>query len=172
MSHTIKYSLPKYLRKKLTEPIGFLTDEENLINFLKRERYIVSVGDQVTFTLLNYDIKPVLCIVDYIIKRNEYNTYMKTLIKSFGRESLIVNNPPSVITDELWDAIKKCYEYDLDELSFRIEVNGEEDLAALPAIYMAPLDVTIIYGLPNKGVVVVKSSEVNKQKVREILNKM
>ena len=172
MNNNIKYALPNKLRKKLAEPIGFLTDEKNLINILKKEKYIVSVGDQVTFTILNYDINPILCIVDYIIKRNEYNDDMKTLIKSFGRECLIVNNPHSVITNELWSAIKKCYEYDLDDLSFRIEVIGEEDLAALPAIYMAPLDVTIIYGLPDRGVVVVKSSEENKDKVKEILDKM
>jgi uncharacterized protein (UPF0218 family) len=37
---------------------------------------------------------------------------------------------------------------------------------------LAPPDVTIIYGLPNKGVVVVKASDENKQKVKEILDEM
>ncbi|MCK4233734.1 DUF359 domain-containing protein, partial [candidate division WOR-3 bacterium] len=33
-------------------------------------------------------------------------------------------------------------------------------------------DVTIIYGLPNRGVVVVKPTEEHKRKVKEILDKM
>ena len=53
-----------------------------------------------------------------------------------------------------------------------IEIDGEEDLAALPAILLAPGDVTIIYGLPDKGVLVVKPTPKNKQLVKEILNKM
>ena len=59
-----------------------------------------------------------------------------------------------------------------DDGPYCIEVEGEEDLAALAAIYLAPPDVTIIYGLPNKGVVVVKATEAHKAQVKEILDKM
>ncbi|MCK4902903.1 MAG: DUF359 domain-containing protein, partial [Thermoplasmatales archaeon] len=48
----------------------------------------------------------------------------------------------------------------------------EEDLASLAAIYMAPSDVTIIYGLPDKGVLVIKPTPENKRLVKEILDKM
>ena len=37
---------------------------------LKNEKYIVSVGDQVTYTLIKNNIKPVFCIVDFKTKRN------------------------------------------------------------------------------------------------------
>ena len=56
--------------------------------------------------------------------------------------------------------------------SLRIEIEGEEDLASLAAIYLAPSDVTIIYGLPDKGALVVKPTRENKKFVKEILDKM
>ena len=61
----------------------------------------------------------------------------------------------------------------MGEETIRIEVLGEEDLSALPAIFLAPnRDVTIIYGLPDKGVVVVKTNEENKNKAKKIIDEM
>ncbi|MFW6121522.1 MAG: DUF359 domain-containing protein, partial [Petrotogales bacterium] len=75
------------------------------------------------------------------------------------------------ITNELWNAIDSAYK-SLEDAPFCIEIDGEEDLAALAAIYLAPPDVTVIYGLPNKGVVVVKATKTHKNKVKEILDRM
>jgi len=163
--------LPDSLRDKLKEPIGLLVDEEELLKLLKNENYVVSVGDQVTFTLLKNGITPVFCVVDFKIKRGVVSSDIKDLIKSFGKKSLVVDNPPGCISDDLWIAIKKAYMV-LEKGSLRIEVNGEDDLAALPAIFLAPGDATIIYGLPNKGVVLVKASDENKSKVKEIIDEM
>ena len=163
--------LPENLRNLLKEPIGELVDEKKLIQLLKNERYVVSIGDQVTYTLLKHDIKPVFCIVDYKTRRGACSPEIIELIKSFGKKSVVVKNPAATITDNLWNVIKFAFE-DLESNSIRIEVEGEEDLASLAAIYMAPRDVTIIYGLPDKGVLVVKANEENKSKVKKILDKM
>ena len=82
-----------------------------------------------------------------------------------------MKNPPGCISDELWDVIKFAYDNMLS-CGLRIEVDGEEDLASLAAIYLAPQDVTVIYGLPDKGVLVVQPDHENKRKVKEILDKM
>ena len=66
----IKYILPNNLRNKLKEPLGILLNEKELLLRLKKEKYIVTIGDQVTYTLLKNSIKPVFCIVDYKTKRN------------------------------------------------------------------------------------------------------
>ena len=58
------------------------------------------------------------------------------------------------------------------ELDTAHQVDGEEDLASLVAIYLAPSDVTVIYGLPDKGVLVVKSDTEYKKMVKKILDKM
>ena len=167
----ILYSLPDDLRDKLKEPIGLLVNEEELLRLLLKEEHIVSVGDQVTYTLLKNGIEPIFCVVDFKIKRNCYPDYIKDKIQSFGKRVMIVKNPPGCISSDLWDIIETAFS-NLGKNSLRIEVDGEEDLAALPAILLAPRDVTIIYGLPNRGVVVVKTSKENKRKVKEILDKM
>jgi len=163
--------LPDKLRDKLKEPIGQLVDEEKLLKLLKNENYVVSVGDQVTYTLLKHGISPIFCVVDFKVKRNKTPSDFNELVRSFGKKTVKIKNPPGCIVDKLWNAIKTAYAV-LEKGSMRIEIVGEEDLASLAAIYLAPPDVTIIYGLPNKGVVVVKASDENKQKVKEILDEM
>ena len=164
--------LPDELRDKLKEPIGTLvTDEKELLKLLKEEKYIVSIGDLVTFTLLKHNIDPIICIVDFIIERKECSNEIKEKIKSFGKRHIKIKNPPASISDALWDTILYAFE-NIKDGPLCIEIDGEEDLAALPAVYLAHRDVTIIYGLPNKGVLVVKATDENKKKVKEILDKM
>jgi len=163
--------LPYHLRNALKEPIGLLVDEEELLRIAKQEKYLVAVGDQVTYTLLKNHIEPVFCVVDFKTRRGVCSSEVKETLQSFGQKTMMVHNPSGSLSDELWNAIKEAYNT-LEPGSLRIEVDGEEDLAALAAIYLAPRDVTIIYGLPNKGVVVVKAIDAYKQKVKEILDKM
>ena len=163
--------LPDNLRDFLKQPVGQLVDEKELLELLQNEKYIVSIGDMVTYTLLKNEIEPIFCIVDYKTRRGECSSEMIELIKSFGNKSVIVENPPATISDDLWNVIEMAYE-NLEIGSLRIEIEGEEDLASLAAIYMAPSDVTIIYGLPDKGVLVIKPTPENKRLVKEILDKM
>jgi len=164
--------LPDDLRDLLKKPMGNLVDEQKLLEILSKEEFIVSVGDQVTYTILKNDIEPIFCIVDYKTRRGHFPSEFIQRIKSFGDEALEVENPQGCITDDLWDAIEQSFYNATDGISTRIEVDGEEDLASLAVIFMAPEDVTIIYGLPDKGVLVVKATKENKSKVKEILDKM
>ena len=164
------YVLPDNLRNILKEPFGTLVDEDELIELLKGEGNVVSIGDQVTYTLLKHDIEPFFCIVDYHTRRGQCADEMIEILKEFGKKTINVKNPAKTITDELWNIIKIAFEDNTQSL--KIVVEGEEDLASLAAIYMAPVDVTIIYGLPDKGVLVVKPTNEIKDKVKEILDKM
>jgi uncharacterized protein (UPF0218 family) len=163
--------LPDNLRSLLKEPIGQLVTEKELIKLLQKEKYIVSIGDMVTYTILKHKIEPKFCIVDFKTRRGACSSKIKDLIKSFGKKIIILKNPPAAISDDLWNVIEMAYE-NLENGSLRIEVEGEEDLASLAAIYLAPSYVTIIYGLLDKGVLVVKPTSENKKLVREILDKM
>ena len=164
--------LPDNLRDLLKEPLGKLVNEKQLLELLNGEEYIISIGDQVTYTLLKNDIEPIFCVVDYKTRRGEFPLEFIQIIKSYGDEVVKVDNPQGCITDELWDAIVNAFKNADDCVTTRIEVDGEEDLASLVAIFMAPPDVTIIYGLPNKGVLVVKPTPQNKEKVRNVLDQM
>ena len=163
--------LPENLRYKLKEQIGKLVDEKGLLKLIKNEKLIVSVGDMVTFTLLKHGINPNICVVDYFLERKESSIGMKEKISGFGKEKIKIKNPSGTITDELWNAIKSSYDK-IEEGPFLIEIDGEEDLASLVAIYLAPPYATVIYGLPNKGVIVVKVTEEYKNKAKEILDRM
>ena len=164
--------LPDDLRDILKEPMGKLVNETQLLKLLGDEDYIVSIGDQVTYTILKNGIEPIFCVVDYKTRRGEFPLEFIQIIKTYGDEVVKVENPQGCITDELWEAIENAFEKAENCITTRIEVDGEEDLASLVAIFLAPLDVTIIYGLPNKGVLVVKPTTENKEKVCEILNQM
>ena len=48
--------LPDTLRDLLKEPIGFLANEQQLLELLRNENYIVSIGDLVSYTLLKNGI--------------------------------------------------------------------------------------------------------------------
>ncbi len=163
--------LPKNLRHKLKEPMGKLLVGKDLLELLKKEKYIVSIGDQVTYTLLKNDIKPIFCVVDYHTRRGICPKEIVEKIKNFGEKKLSVDNPQGTITDDLVNGIKEGFKH-LKPGYLRIEVVGEEDLASLPSIFYAPSVVTIIYGLPDKGVLVIKPTKENKERSKEILDKM
>jgi len=166
------YILPKNIRNLLKTSIGQLArNDEQLLEIIKNDKYIVSIGDQVTYTLLKHGVKPVFCVIDYKTHRGNCEKEVVDLIKSFGKKTVVVENPAGTISDDLWNIISFAYEV-LEPGSLRVEVIGEEDLASLAAIYFAPSDVTIIYGLPDKGVLVVKPTVENKKKVKEVLDKM
>ena len=163
--------LPKNLRNLLKKPIGQLVDEKQLLKILKTEKHIVSIGDQVTYTIIKNNIKPLFCVVDYKTRRGKCPSDIVNLIKTYGEKKITVDNPAGCISDELWNSIENAYKK-MDKSGLLIEVNGEEDLASLVAIYLAPRDVTVIYGLPDKGVLVVKSNNKYKEIVKQILDKM
>ena len=68
-------------------------------------------------------------------------------------------------TESVFEALKspqKC----------KIEVVGEEDLAVIPVIHFAPVGGIVIYGMPNKGVVMINVSEKDKEEVKKIIKEM
>ena len=66
---------------------------------------------------------------------------------------LKVKNPPATLTKELIDQIRDSL---AGEERVKIVVEGEEDLATLPAILYAPPDSVVVYGQPDEGSVLVK----------------
>jgi len=154
------YLLKDEQKDELRKPLGKVVKE------IKKEELhgmVVSVGDAVTIWLEEHEIKPDVAIIDYKIERKKHS-------KKFENGTVIkVRNPAGRITKQLWEAIKRAYEM---KERIRIEVDGEEDLAALPAILMAPMGANVIYGLPSHGMVVVKVGEKEKEVVRKFIEKM
>jgi len=77
--------LPDNIRDLLKEPMGLLVDEKQLLKLLKEEKKIVSIGDQVTYTLLKNSIEPFFCVVDYHTRRGECSEDIIKVLKSYGK---------------------------------------------------------------------------------------
>ncbi len=150
-------------RKKLQRVYGKLISEKEIKEL---EGKIIAVGDIVAATLLKLGKKPQIVIVDYRTKRERFEN---NLVRNYGDCVVKVSNPPGRITPELWNAVRNAVQ---SEKSWRIEVEGEEDLAVIPAVHFAPLGAIVIYGMPNTGVIMIKVSEKDKEEVRKIIKEM
>jgi uncharacterized protein (UPF0218 family) len=160
--------LPAKLRDELKNPLGDVIDENRLLSILKDVRRIVTVGDECSLTLYKMGIIPDIAVVDFKVQRGDIQN-KRAQIKKIGKIVINVNNPPGAITKELWQAVEKAY---LTEEKVRIEVSGEEDLATLSCVWLAPQNTAVVYGLPDRGLVVVLDRHKAKQKVKNVLTKM
>jgi uncharacterized protein (UPF0218 family) len=130
---------------------------------------LISVGDVTTFHLLEAGIFPDICIVDNRTKRKPVATHMLARNMDNVYEEVSVDNPAGIITDEL---IRTLCEAFASERPIRIFVRGEEDLATLPVILLAPLGAVVLYGQPDEGVVFVKVTKEKKSEIRTIFEKL
>jgi len=130
---------------------------------------IISVGDITTCNLIESGILPDICIVDHLTCRAEVSDEVKNRIRHPAYHEVTVKNPAGTITPDLVTAITdamKC------EQPIRIFVQGEEDLAVMPAVVLAPLSSIVIYGQPSSGCVLIKVTSEKKKEIRELLKQM
>lgn len=158
--------LQKELRKKFKEPLGELyTSLDDIKDSLSQYDYIISVGDVTTNNLIESQIFPNLGIIDNKIQRGDSTKEIK-----YNAIILDAKNPAGTITDNLWETIKEAISsIKNSETNYLIVVKGEEDLAVLPCIIMAPKNTVIMYGQPNEGLVVLNAETV-KEKAEKLIN--
>ncbi len=175
MGAQIALALPAKLRPILREPFGVLYTGtgkdtiQKLASDLGTPTKLISVGDVTTFYLLESDIMPDVCVVDDRTKREPASNHVVLGTNHEAFTTISVDNPPGVITEDLIDAIDDAFRSDQH---VRLFVRGEEDLAALPAILMAPIGSVVLYGQPNEGVVLVKITESKKDEIRSLLDQI
>ncbi|MBR4396427.1 MAG: GTP-dependent dephospho-CoA kinase family protein [Methanobrevibacter sp.] len=122
---------------------------------IKEASFLISVGDQTTKNLVDNDLIPDLGIIDNRIQRKDHNY---DIIRT--ENILNADNPAGTITENLWETIEGAISLTLDDGENRIiVVKGEEDLAVLPCLLIAPEDAVILYGQPNEGLVFVNVFE-------------
>ena len=80
-----------------------------------------------------------------------------------------VINPSGFVESELVSALSDAMDADVP---VQIMVHGEEDLAALPAIVLAPVSSVVIYGLPDEGGIMVTVTHGVKDRIYDMLEKM
>jgi uncharacterized protein (UPF0218 family) len=168
----IVYIITPELRAKLKKPFGLLIQGSfddtmlELGKIVKKERppKIVSVGDIVSRNLHANQIDTQLSITD--------NKHMRKRVKQevfTGKNLVHIKNPRGTITEEAIMAVRDALK---SNEPIHILVDGEEDLLALIAIIFAPEKSLVVYGQPNKGIVVVEASSEKKAEATEILKTM
>ena len=144
------------LRSEFKKPLGILYSSfDDAINDIKQVQFLISVGDATTKNLVENNIYPRISIIDNLIQRKNHNykiTYTDNILNA--------KNPPGTITDNLWETIDLALKNIKHVKHQLIVVDGEEDLAVLPCILMAPNKAVVLYGQPNEGLVFVNVNSV------------
>ncbi|KZX17160.1 hypothetical protein MBCUT_03920 [Methanobrevibacter cuticularis] len=166
--------LEKNLRDELKRPFGRLYSSfDDAIDDIRSSKFLISVGDSTTNNLINVGIYPNISIIDNLIQRKIHNheiIYTENILRA--------KNPPGTITDDLWETIELAINKSIhndngddgENQNHLIVVDGEEDLAVLPVIILAPEETIVLYGQPNEGLVFVNVSDV-KTRANELIKK-
>jgi len=119
------------------------------------------VGDATAKIFLDNNWQFSLGVIDHLIERKPYHPVVieKDAIKQK------TNNPAGQISQELVTAIQTILATNEQWLF----VDGEEDLAAVALLFLAPLDSVIYYGQPKTGLVRMVVSESKRQEICKVL---
>ncbi len=164
-----RLTMPDSLRNELVMPLGVVLSGKNIEESVRLHTNddIISIGDQTTKTLLEAGITPRLMIIDNKVNRQPYDD-LKPIIARRQFDTKMVTSGPGFISGEALRVIKRALSA-MHHNPLVIDVVGEEDLLALPAIIEAPSGAVVYYGQPNRGMVEVVVTKENKKKANELL---
>jgi cytidyltransferase-like protein len=157
-----KLILPDKLRSKLQEPWGKILSE--IPNNLDGAKTIV-VGDATAQKFNQKNIKQFLSIVDFQIQRKFAFQNLSEL--GFANEDVQkIKSVHGSVSPELLKAVQSAFN---SKNRTVILIEGEDDLAVLPVLLIAPLGFSIFYGQPNQGLVQINVTEENKEKAYQLV---
>jgi len=157
--------LPDSLRPRLKRPLGQLFPTTAVaVEHLRQVRPVrlVSVGDVATAELLKAGVRPDMAVVDYMVMRAFVSEEVKRVVDGYNVRVMRVRNMPGTITQELRQALET-------QPPVKVLVQGEEDLAVIPAVLSSPLGSVVVYGQPNEGLVVVEVTEEKRKEFEGLL---
>jgi uncharacterized protein (UPF0218 family) len=157
-------TVPESKRGLFKEPLGIPINENDLKK-IDTGKLLITVGDVVSLTVNRNGIRPDVAVYDGMTERHEMNAF-GDLVKSKGWKNVEVTNPAGTITSELVDAVENALS---GKEKITIRVIGEEDLAVMPCILLAPIGTNIIYGWPGKGMMLIATDGLIKKRTEELL---
>ena len=159
--------LPDSLRNGFKEPFGpVYTETDALLAAVDEaaaettsspsDASLIAVGDVVTHHLLQAGRQPDLAVVDGKTEREAVGEAVAATLAERSGSTRQVSNPPAELSEALLIALREAIAATEPVM---ITVDGEEDLATLPAILAAPRGSSVIYGQPGEGMVHVAVTE-------------
>jgi len=156
--------LPDDRRDEFGDPMGPVYEDAEAL-LADAGRPVVAVGDVVTHHLLSAGHEPLVAVVD---GRTERSAVSETVGRSIPDADVRVENPPAELTRDLLVALRDAV---ASGASTVVAVDGEEDLATLPAVLLAPDGATVVYGQPGEGMVHVDAGTA-RERARDLLRRL
>jgi uncharacterized protein (UPF0218 family) len=159
--------LPDDLRAAFRDPLGrVFTDPDSLLAAPDAGSPLVAVGDVVTYHLCEAGRRPDVAVID---GRTERERVDATVEAALPDPDLTVANAPATLSRALLDALVTALGRAEPTV---IGVDGEEDLAALPAVLATPVGGAVVYGQPGEGMVLVPVTDGTRSRARDLLERM
>lgn len=149
----------------LDHKIGFIEMPKQV----RHDRMLISVGDVVTSSLVKHGIIPDISIVDLKIGRKDVYKNVEELGISGIKLLKIAENKAGTINFKAYQALLELVETEARPAV--LQIDGEDDLMTLLAIFLAPLNSLIVYGQPGEGIVAVEVTEEKKEEARHLIAK-
>jgi uncharacterized protein (UPF0218 family) len=168
-------TLPAALRSELKDPLGeVFTDPAALLSAADTHSpdathsTLISVGDVVTARLLEADRQPDVAAIDGRTEREPIDDEIDAILDGLTGRRVRVENESATLSESLLTALRDGIRGEHDE-PVTISVDGEEDLAALPAIVLADTGSSVVYGQPGEGMVHVAVDDAVTETARDLL---
>jgi len=178
--------LPDSLRDAFKEPFGpVYTDTDELLAAVDEaaaetdstasdasadtasgDAALIAVGDMVTYYLLKAGRHPDVAVIDGKTEREVVDEAIADALADPDGLTRRVSNPPAELSEAMLVALGEAI---AAAEPVTITVDGEEDLATLPAILVAPRGSSVVYGQPGEGMVHVAVTEAQTAEARRLL---
>ncbi|MGI0132224.1 MAG: DUF359 domain-containing protein [Thermoplasmata archaeon] len=159
--------VPQALRPTFAERYGPVYSGEEARRRIRALGTFAACGDRVTADAVALGNLPLIGIVDLKTQRREpVDPAEFAPLRRRGYRK--VRNPPGMLTERLRRAVREM----VGQGGGLLEVDGEEDLAALALVEALPSGATVIYGIPGEGVSFVAVDAVSKEHVRALIAQM
>ncbi len=173
--------MPDNMREELSHPLGaILSDKELIASSVRQHKdaLIVTVGDMTTKTLLDAGVEPRLVVIDNRVNRKTFKELDQWLSTQKKNREMFVSGPGFISRA----VVERIHEWVMDtEKKLILEIDGEEDLLALPVLAALPVGSVMYYGQPKvsswskgpivEGIVEVVVDEQNKKLATSLLEK-
>lgn len=155
--------------KKLKDPFGELIPDQEvskarLTKAITGAAKVVSVGDATTERLNSFGIVPDIAVIDGRERRSESVRKIDYPAREFA-----CSNPPGAISKQ---AVHVLIEAIREPKHSRVNVDGEEDMLALPLFYLLPVGSVVLYGQPLEGLVVVNITKSKQKEAKDLMDRI
>lgn len=144
-------------KQQLSTPQGKLITSAQDLTLIRKNQNIIVVGDVSTRWCLNNNVTMSMAVIDGKTERRRVSKPVEPYL--FDR-IIRADNPAGSVSTEI---VKVFEQMDFQSKTL-VQVQGEEDLVALAAVLLLPLENIVIYGQRGMGIVMMEVSEALKEK--------